>query len=411
MSNLKNLIPWRPWRPWRPWVLLTLSSFLGSILNGPLAYADRLDVVEAGFLSGYHAYQQQNYFNCAKDLETIKEHFELLPKHLEIRARLYHAYCHQQLGHPDIAQFYLQELNNKNELSEQGLLASDRAIYEDLLRARKTQPKVPSSVSGWILPYCGQTLLTPQTNTPAALVTGLYGGTHSPEWDFGVGAEIYSLATSRDSSAYSQSLLNVSISKTLSSLAALRSYLSITTSGNSPYGGTIGGLGTTLVLGPTTTFDLDFVYAQYPNLTIGNVAIPEITFSLIQNIIKGQKFELGMQITSETLLPKGMSATDPITGFALNSFYQRWALGLLSNLGPIKLNLNGWTGSEALGIRERGTLIPNGLKTYRYGFGGSLTYPLTSSLHIKLFASQEAFQSKGAQFFSTSLAGGLILNL
>ncbi len=360
---------------------------------------------EYHFLSGYDALLNKSYIVCATEMESIKDSIHSMPIAFQKRTLLYMTYCNERLGYRKYAASILNRIENSN------LSQSDQLLLKNLKNSLKEELDDINQIHVWFFPYSGYISYNPQLTYHSARIYGAYGGLTYQGWGLSAGVENLTLNLTPTPIPYSQLMWNITLNEPLGDAWSLREYWTqIKASGTALNSGNILGLGITYTPASSTSLEFDFNGSSYPGLSIGPITVLETTVGLRQTLMSTSGFSLEIYLASETIVPQSQKQVDPISGFTLQSFYERGSLSLRAYLSSLQFGINGWYGNEVFGVRNQGALVYNALQTFEYGYGGYSQWDLFSGLGFKISIAKEAFSNTQQKMVSTTYLGGLFVN-
>ncbi|OGR90750.1 MAG: hypothetical protein A2V88_07950 [Elusimicrobia bacterium RBG_16_66_12] len=329
-----------------------------------------------------------------------------IPERLRNLAKLYAASCNSKLGYRLYAAEMVQTIRAGS------LSPESRRMLDDLKLDLQPEFELRRPVKAWIFPYAGYMSYDPKNAKDHAGTYGVYGGLSVFTWNLALGGEKFRLKGAPGSPAYTQQLLNAVLSKTFGHAWSAKVFATdIKAPSNPSVAGRIYGAGGSMAPFPSTRFDVDLSQSDYPTLTQGPVRAREATLSWTQTLVSEADHTIASRFLSETVMIQARNPTDPATGFRLLPLYHRAAIDLTLYTKRAQVSLSGWTGSEALGVRESGAVVYNALEKHRRGYSGHVQYRWSAALATRISLSREEYQAASGATSATGIVGGVIVYL
>jgi hypothetical protein len=159
----------------------------------------------------------------------------------------------------------------------------------------------------------------------------------------------------------------------------------------------------------TSKLSLEYNYSIYPSFVIGKTTVKEYVFSWDKTLTTTSTYTIASKLTVESIHPQAQISTDPNSGFVLKTHYEHFAFDLNFFFSNFQLGLTGWTGAEALGARNLGSVVFNALEERSQGIGGNLKFDLKpSTTSFKFSYSNESILVPNSTNFKASTYVGAL---
>ena len=359
---------------------------------------------EEGFIAGYDAYLREFPLNCVQEFESIKDTLKFLSVKDRNRANLYEAYCCAKIGNRDYAAWLL------NNVDKTHLTTNEQRTYLHLSENLTLEMQKYTSYYFWATAYFGSSSFSPKISEKSASLSGFYGGISHQSWEYNLGFETYSLSGVDNSYLYTQNLSHLNVGKIYNWGSLHGFYSNVTGTRSARISTNVYGAEALYIWNSKTAFILNLSYSMYTRSVLESLSAKQLSFTWDQALFNAKPFKFRGQVTSETIMTSSKYTEDDPTGFKLDKVYQRLAVGFLADKEFLHLGLNAWFGKEALGVRNRGTLVFNALRNYKSGFGAKVAWNFYEGWFLKFDLSQETYAISTENISTMTYIYGLLVS-
>ena len=362
------------------------------------------------FKIGFNAALENNFITCATQMELIKIPSDLFSSKSKNRILFYRTYCNKELGYKAFA------LSLFEDISLEDLTVNESKIYAKMQEDLKKELELKHKIYTYLTLYTGTLDYSPKVTNARASLYGLSSSFIPADggWNINLGLEKVNLTLVDTANNYSQTQANVTIGKNIWNNFSITPFLTIISTSNSGSsdggneGHVIGVMGS-YINSLTSKISLEYDYSVYPSFIIGNTTAAEYSISWDKTLITNKYYTAATKLLIESIQPQASILTDPNTGFSLKSHYERYALDLNLFFKKYQLGFSAWTGAEALGVRNLGSLVFNALEERSQGIGANIKFEITPSASFLKFAySRETILNpNGSPIQAASVVGAL----
>jgi hypothetical protein len=362
------------------------------------------------FKIGFLAAKNKDYLSCATQMESIKDPSDLFEKKITNKILFYRTYCNAKIGYNVFAAGLIDDI----ETSE--LTDNEVKIYAELRILLKKELEAKNKIYTYLTLYGGAIGYSPKITKSKASLYGI-ATTFIPAiggWDFNLAADKVNLTQVNSSDNYTQTQVNLSLGKTfLTNFSIHPFFTTISTSNsgaiNGGNEGSVMGIMGSYINSLTSKLSLEYNYSIFPSFNIGKTTTKGYVISWDKTLDTTKNYTVASKILIESVHPNALLSTDSSTGFILKSHYERFAFDLNFFFTSFQFGLSGWTGSEALGTRNLGSMVFNALEERSQGLGASLKFdfkPSTTSFKLS-YSNETILIPNSANIKASTFVGAL----
>jgi hypothetical protein len=358
---------------------------------------------------GLVAAKSNDYLKCATQMELIKDPSDLFEDKIKNKILFYRAYCNAKIGYNVFSAGLLEDV------SSEVLAGNEMKMYTELIKLLSKELEARKKIYTYFTLYGGSLSYSPKITKSKASLYGIstsfipsLGG-----WDFNISVDQATFTLVDSSENYTQTQANVSFGKNFLTNFSIRPFFTNISTSNSAEAsggneGRVMGVMGSYINSLTSKINLEYGYSVYPSFIIGKTTAREYVISWDKTLSTSTDYTIASKLLVEIIHPESTNSnTDPSTGFVLKSHYERIALDLNFYIPSWEFGLSGWTGAEALGTRNQGTIVFNALEERSRGLGATVKYDITpSSTSLKFSYASETIL-KPYSIKSSTLVGAL----
>jgi len=365
-----------------------LAIVIASLLLPLAGRAQELSEAEGHYLIGYQSYLTRQFGMCADQFYLV----DTPDSQLNRRAKLLLAYCQKALGLRAAAASVIYSVRKEAFLSWEG------KMYHDLSQSLKAEIADLQQIHGSIVPYSAFGSFSPGSSKVAFSLVGAAGALTYFDWGFTLGGEYLNMQLqSPQSSGYTQEQFSFGVFNNLSPQWTVRANGTFISTTLTAYAANVFGGGITWSGSSGAALDVEFERSNYPNISLGALTVNQVTPTLSQVLWSSGTVWLKAGIAAELIFPSAPLTQDLATQFVLKSSYQRYVLDTSFHWDDWLFQVQGWTGSEAFGVRNQGSLVYNALEEHKFGWTGKVGYDAFTWLQCQLSYGMEDFVANGLE--------------
>ena len=392
-----------------PFIKQIDSSYLSESQIKTLHSFER-DMQQEVYKIGYDLYLKKDYLGCASQLELLKEPNSDVSESIKNKILLYRSACNAQLGYKPYSAGLIDEVN------EDQLTATEKDLANNLKKSLAAEIEAKNKILTYITLYGGAVKYSPEISKTKASLYGIstFFTPAKSGWDVSAALEKVKLTLIPSTSSYDQTQVNVAVGKNfLTEYSVHLFYTNISTSNaDSVSGGNKGnvvGASGSVVTSPTSKLTAEFSSSSYPVLSIGKTTVKEYVLYWDKTLMTASTYSIGSRLLVESVHPTAPRMTDS-TGFTLKSHYERYALDLTLYFSSIYVGVTGWTGGEALGSRNQGSVVYNSLEERKHGYSAFVNFIFSTAASLKVSYSSEKIENATSSINGNTSVAALTFN-
>lgn len=362
------------------------------------------------FKIGFLAAKNKDFLSCATQMESIKDPSDLFEKKIKNKILFYRTYCNAKIGYNAFAAALFDYIDSDDLTENEGKIYSELKIllYKEL--------EAKNRIYKYLTFYGGSIGYSPKITKSKATLYGI-ATTFVPSlggWDFNLAADKVSLIQVNSGDNYTQTQVNLSVGKSFLTYFSIHPFFSNISTSNSAGSnggneGNVMGIMGSYINSLTSKISLEYDQSTFPSFIIGKTTTREYVISWDKTLVSDSNYTIASKLLIESVHPQAPLNKDPSSGFVLKSHYERYALDLNFFFTNFQLGLSGWTGAEALGSRNLGSVIFNALEERSQGLGANIKFdlkPSTTSFKFS-YASETILNPNSTDIKASTFVGAL----